>query len=129
MAVEPIPTPHGPPVAGPYSAAVRAGDWVAVSGQIPIDPSTGEVVGGGIGAQVDRAMANLAAVLDDCGLGVADVAKTTIYLTDLREFAAVNDAYARALGDHRPARATVGVAGLPLGAKVEIEAWAYAPRS
>lgn len=129
MPVEPVPTPHGPPAAGPYSAAVRAGDWVIVSGQIPIDPATNALVDGGIAAQATRALANLEAVLRDCGLGFGDVAKTTIYVTDLGEFPAVNEVYARALGKHRPARATVGVAALPWGAKVEIEAWAYAPGS
>lgn len=127
MPVEPVPTPHGPPAAGPYSAAVRAGDWVIVSGQIPIDPATGALVDGGIEAQVTQALVNLEAVLGDCGLGFGDVAKTTIYVTDLGDFPVVNDAYARALGEHRPARATVGVAALPLGARVEIEAWAFAP--
>lgn len=129
MPVEPVPTPHGPPVAGPYSAAVRAGDWVIVSGQIPIDPTTGTLVEGAIETQVAQSLANLAAVLDDCGLGFGDVAKTTIYVTNLAEFPTVNETYGRAFGEHRPARATVGVASLPLGARVEIEAWAFAPGS
>ena len=126
-AVEPVATPSGPPVAGPYSAAVRAGDWVIVSGQIPIDRETGELVDGGIGVQVEQVLANLAAVLGDCGLGLEHLAKTTVYVTDLGEFPTVNDVYARVLGEHRPSRATVEVAALPLGARVEIEAWAFAP--
>ena len=113
---------------GPYSPAVRAGDWVIVSGQLPIDPETATFVGGNAATQTARILENMAAILDDCGLSLTDVAKTTIFLTDLADFPAVNDAYGAALGDHRPARATVGVASLPLGATVEIEAWVYAPK-
>jgi 2-iminobutanoate/2-iminopropanoate deaminase len=127
--VHPLPAPSAPTAIGPYAPAVRAGDWVIVSGQIAIDPGTGKLVDGDVRAQTDRVMTNLRAVLDDCGLRVTDLAKTTLYVTDMANFPKVNEVYAEALGDHRPARATVEVAALPLGALVLIEAWAYAPES
>jgi 2-iminobutanoate/2-iminopropanoate deaminase len=120
----PIPTPHAPPVAGPYSPAVRAGDWIVCAGQVGFDPATGRLAGG-VEAQTRQALANVAAVLGDCGASLAAVAKTTVFVTDLGEFAAVNAAYAEAFGEHRPARSTVQVAALPAGAAVEVEVWAY----
>lgn len=126
MPARPQDTPSAPPVAGPYSPAVRAGDWLVLAGQVGIDPSTGAIVDG-VEAQARQALSNIAAVLGDCGASLTDVAKTTVFVTDLDDFAAVNEVYAAAFGDHRPARSTVQVAGLPGGALVEIEAWAYAP--
>ena len=123
----PLDTPNAPPVAGPYSAAVRAGDWLVLAGQVPLDPVTGAIVDGDSSAQCRQVLANLAAVLADCGATFADVAKTTVFVTDLGDFAAVNAIYAEEFGEHKPARSTVQVAALPLGAKVEIEAWAYRP--
>ena len=124
---EPVPTPNAPPVAGPYSAAVRAGDWLVLAGQVPLDPATGRLVDGDAGAQCRQVLANITAVLADCGATLADVAKTTVFVTDLGDFATMNEVYAEAFGDHKPARATVQVAALPAGASVEIEAWAYRP--
>jgi 2-iminobutanoate/2-iminopropanoate deaminase len=124
---QPVSTPNAPPVAGPYSAAVRAGDWVVLAGQVPLDPATGRLVEGDASAQCRQVLANIVAVLGDCGATLADVAKTTVFVTDLGDFAAMNAVYAEAFGDHKPARATVQVAALPAGAKVEIEAWAFRP--
>lgn len=127
MPPEPVTTPNAPPVAGPYSPAVRAGDWLVLAGQVGFDRSSGALAPGGAGAEARQAMANIAAVLSDCGASVADIAKATVFVTDLGDFGAVNEAYAGALGDHRPARSTVQVAALPAGARVEIEVWAYRP--
>ncbi len=126
MTVEPISTPSAPPVAGPYAPAVRAGGWVVLAGQVGLDPASGRMVGGGVEAQARRVLANISAVLSDCGLSLHDVAKTTVFVTDIAQFATVNTVYAEAFGDHRPARSTVQVAALPGGAEVEIEAWAWA---
>jgi len=123
----PVPTPNAPPVAGPYSPAVRAGDWIVLAGQIGFDPASLAIVDGGAAAQAAQALANVAAVLGDCGASFADVAKTTVFVTDMAEFGAVNAAYAEAFGDHRPARSTVEVSALPAGAAVEIEVWAFKP--
>ena len=127
MPVEPVPTPSAPASAGPYSPAVRAGDWLVLAGQVGVDPGTGALVEGGVSVQTRQVLANVAAVLGDCGATMADVAKTTVFLVDMGDFAAMNDVYAEAFGGHRPARSTVGVAALPLGARVEIEVWAYRP--
>ena len=124
---QPVATPSAPPVAGPYSAAVRAGDWLVLAGQVPIDPATGAIVDGDASAQCRQVLANITAVLRDCGAKLTDVAKTTVFVTDLGDFAAINAIYAEAFGDHKPARSTVQVAALPLGAQVEIEAWVYRP--
>ena len=126
-APRPVATPNAPPVAGPYSAAVRAGDWLVLAGQVPIDPATGAIVDGDASAQCRQVLANITAVLGDCGAKLTDVAKTTVFVTDLGDFAAINAIYAEAFGDHKPARSTVQVAALPLGAQVEIEAWVYRP--
>ena len=128
MSASPVPTPNAPPVAGPYSPAVRAGDWILLAGQVGVDPATGALVPGGAAAEADQVLTNLAAVLGDCGAAWTDVAKVTIFLAgSMEHFAAVNERYAAALGEHRPARSTVAVAALPLGAAVEIEALVYAP--
>ena len=128
MAIESVPTPSAPKAAGPYSPAVRAGDWLVLAGQVGLDPATGAMVAGGVEAQARQVLANIAAVLADCGAALADIAKTTVFVTDIAQFATVNAVYADAFGDHRPARSTIQVAALPAGAQVEIEAWAYLPR-
>jgi 2-iminobutanoate/2-iminopropanoate deaminase len=111
---------------GPYTPIVRAGDWLICSGQIGI--SDGHLVDGGIQGQVRQALANVAALLASTGSSLAEVVKTTVFLADIADFAAMNEAYVEAfaaLGDHRPARSAFAVAALPLGALVEVEAWAY----
>jgi 2-iminobutanoate/2-iminopropanoate deaminase len=120
-----IATPDAPKAIGPYAQAVSApaGRVIFCSGQIPLDPATGELVGtGDVRVETERVMKNLAAVLAAAGASFAHVTKTTIYLTDLQDFAAVNEVYARFVGETPPARATVQVAGLPKGASVEIDA-------
>jgi 2-iminobutanoate/2-iminopropanoate deaminase len=129
MPVEPVPTPNAPASAGPYSPAVRAGDWLVLAGQVGLDPATGALADGGVGPQTGQALANVAAILADCGAALADVAKTTVFLLDMGDFSVMNEIYAEAFGGHRPARSTVGVAALPLGARVEIEVWAHSPRA
>ena len=109
----------------PYSPAVRAGDWLVVSGQI--GQRDGALVAGGFAAQLDQALANLAAVLEAHGAARTDVVKCTVFLTDMADFDALNAGYAAFFGDHRPARSAVAVAALPRGAAVEIEAWCYRP--
>ena len=128
MPVEPVPTPSAPSSAGPYSPAVRAGDWLALAGQVGIDPATGKLADGGVAEQTRQAMANVAAVLGDCGASLRDVAKTTVFLVDMGDFPVMNEVYADAFAGHRPARSTIAVAALPLGARVEVEVWAFAPR-
>ena len=128
MPVEPVPTPSAPASAGPYSPAVRAGDWLALAGQVGIDPANGTLADGGVGNQTRQALANVAAVLGDCGATLSDVAKTTIFLVDMDDFPVMNEVYADAFGGHRPARSTIAVAALPLGARVEVEVWAFMPR-
>jgi 2-iminobutanoate/2-iminopropanoate deaminase len=128
MPAEPVPTPSAPASAGPYSPAVRAGDWLALAGQVGIDPATGKLAEGGVADQTRQAMANVAAVLGDCGASLGDVAKTTVFLVDMGDFPVMNEVYAEAFAGHRPARSTVAVAALPLGARVEVEVWAYMPR-
>jgi 2-iminobutanoate/2-iminopropanoate deaminase len=106
---------------GPYSQAIRSGDMVFCSGQLGIDPATGELVEG-VEAQAERALRNLQSVLDAAGLGFDDVVKTTIFLADIGDFAAVNTVYARFMPDPPPARSTIQVAALPKAGRVEIEA-------
>jgi 2-iminobutanoate/2-iminopropanoate deaminase len=125
--VEIVPTPNAPPVAGPYSPAVRAGDWLVLAGQVGFDAKAGRIVEGGAPEEARQALANIEIVLTDCGVAWSDVAKVTIFLTDMGDFGAVNEAYGRVLGGNRPARSTVQVAALPAGARVEIEVWAYRP--
>jgi 2-iminobutanoate/2-iminopropanoate deaminase len=120
-------TPAAPAAIGPYSQAVRMGDAVYVSGQIPLDPASAQLVAGGIAEQTERVLLNLAAILAAAGCGLRDVVKTTIYLVDLAHFAAVNEVYARHFDAPYPARATVQVSALPRGAQVEIDAIAVAP--
>ena len=128
MPVELVPTPSAPASAGPYSPAVRAGDWLTLAGQVGIDPASGKLAGEGVADQTRQAMANVAAVLGDCGATLGDVAKTTVFLLDMGDFPVMNEVYAEAFAGHKPARSTVAVAALPLGARVEVEVWAYVPR-
>jgi len=117
-----ITTNGAPQAIGPYAQAVRAGDWMFCSGQIGLDPASGALVAGGVEPETERALENLRAVLAAAGLTVADVVRTTIYLVDLGDFARVNEIYGTVFSAPYPARATVGVAALPRGARVEIDA-------
>jgi 2-iminobutanoate/2-iminopropanoate deaminase len=120
--LEPVHTGSAPQAIGPYSQAIVSGGFVFTAGQIPLDPATGELVQGDIAAQTERVLRNLAAILDAAGAAPDRVVKTTIYLQDLADFAAVNEIYGRFFGEHRPARSTVEVARLPKDARVEIDA-------
>ena len=113
--------PDAPAAVGPYSAAVRAGGFVFCSGQTPLVPATGQLADGDLGDQTRQVFTNIRAVLEAQGLGLADVCKSTVFLLSMDDFAAMNAVYADAFGEHRPARSTVAVAGLPRGARVEIE--------
>jgi|SRR5688572_13296286 2-iminobutanoate/2-iminopropanoate deaminase len=117
-----IETANAPRAIGPYSQAIRSGDLLFLSGQIPLDPETGELVSGPIEVQTRRVLDNLGAILASAGGSFADVIKTTIYLVDLGEFAAMNAVYATYFAAPAPARATIQVAALPKGAHIEIEA-------
>ena len=117
-----IATDKAPRAIGPYSQAIVAGGLVFCSGQIGLDPESGQLVPGGIGAETRRVLANLTAVLAAAGASFADVVKTTIYLVDLADFARVNEIYGAYFSEPYPARATVGVSELPRGARVEIDA-------
>lgn len=110
-----------PAAVGPYSHGARVGDMLFLSGQIPLDPATGQIVDGGIAAQTKRVLENIANVLEAQGAKLADVVKTTIYLTDMNDFPVVNETYAGYFSEPFPARTTVAVAALPKGAAVEIE--------
>ncbi|MGH8998769.1 MAG: Rid family detoxifying hydrolase [Acidimicrobiia bacterium] len=127
MPVQIVPTPHAPGAAGPYSPAVRAGDWLVLAGQLGLDPGSGALVSDEVGAQTAQALANVSAVLGDCGASLAEVAKATVFLVDMGDFALMNAAYTEAFAGHKPARTTIGVAALPLGGRVEIEVWAHHP--
>jgi 2-iminobutanoate/2-iminopropanoate deaminase len=128
--VEAIPTPSQPWALGPYSTVVRAGDWIVCSGQIGVEPATGQVVAGGIEAQARQALANVTGVLGDCGCTWADVAKVTLFVgvESPQWMTEVNAVYEEAIGEHRPARSTVGVAWLPMGTVFEVEVLAYKPQ-
>jgi 2-iminobutanoate/2-iminopropanoate deaminase len=119
---EAIATDQAPQAIGPYSQAVRAGSWLFVSGQIGLNPSSGELVAGGVVAETTRVLDNLREVLNAAGASLDDVVRTTIYLVDLSDFGRVNEAYAAFFRVPYPARATVGVAALPRGARVEMDA-------
>jgi 2-iminobutanoate/2-iminopropanoate deaminase len=117
-----IQTENAPAAIGPYSQAIKAGGFVFVSGQVAIDPQTGQFVAGEIAEQTERALKNLQAVLEAAGSSLDQVVKTTVFLADMKEFSAMNEVYARFFSEPPPARATVAAAGLPRDAKVEIEA-------
>ena len=120
MAKKAITTPKAKAI-GPYSAAIESGELVFVSGQIPLDPLTGKLVEGEIAAQTSQSLENLKTILATAGLTFAHVVKTTIFLTSMGDFAAVNDVYKTYMAEPYPARSTIAVAALPMGAKVEIE--------
>ncbi len=123
-----ISTDKAPSAIGPYSQALKAGQFVFCSGQIGIDPATGKLIGVDIESQTRQVMQNLRRVLAAAKLDLSHVAKTTIFLVNLENFSSVNEIYGAEFGDHKPARATVQVAGLPLGALIEIECVAYIPK-
>lgn len=116
-----ISTDRAPKAIGPYAQAIESGGFLFTAGQIALDPATMKVVEGGIDAQAARVFDNLEAVLAAAGLGLTDVVKTTVYLTAMADFPAMNAVYAARFGEHRPARSTVGVAELPAGARLEID--------
>jgi len=121
MKLEIISTNNTPAAIGPYSQAVKAGNILFCSGQNPLDPTSGEIVQGDIVAQAERVMENIIAMLAAAGAELTNVAKTTIYLSDMGDFVAVNEVYGRYFSQHKPARSTVAVKGLPRGALLEIE--------
>ncbi|HZR25313.1 MAG TPA: RidA family protein [Vicinamibacterales bacterium] len=116
-----ISTPDAPKAIGPYSPAVRAGQMVFISGQVPIDPSTGNLIDGDIAAQTHRVFANLGALLKSAGLTFANVVRTTVFLADMNDFAAMNAVYATYFTEPYPARSTVQVSRLPKDARIEID--------
>lgn len=116
-----ISTTSAPAAIGPYAQAIVANGFLYSAGQIALDPATMEVVTGGVAEQTERVFRNLEAVLAEAGLAFGDVVKTTVFLRDMADFAAMNEVYARFMADHRPARSTVAVAGLPKDVRVEIE--------
>ena len=122
MPIETVATSGAPRAIGPYSQALRAGGFIFTAGQVGFDPTTGELVDGGIAEQTRQVLQNIRAILEAGGSGLAQVVKTTVFLVDMADFGAMNDVYAEAFGAHRPARSTVAVAALPRGARVEIEA-------
>jgi 2-iminobutanoate/2-iminopropanoate deaminase len=119
---EPVNAPDAPEAVGPYVHAVRAGDLLFCSGQIPLDPRTGEIVSGDAADQAGRCLENLAAVCHAAGVTLGDAVRLTVYLTDMSAFAAVNEVYSSFFETDPPARVAIGVAALPRGAKVEIDA-------
>ena len=121
-----IATPDAPAAIGPYSQAIVAGGLVFTAGQVALDPGTMELVPGDVGAQTERVFANLSAVLRAAGSGLDRVVKATVFLADMADFAAMNEAYQKAFGAHRPARSTVAVRTLPKNARVEIDLVALA---
>ena len=122
-------TDRAPAAIGPYAQAVAANGFLFTAGQIPLDPVTMQVVEGDVEAQTEQVLRNLDAVLASAGVGWGDVVKTTVFLTDMRDFPRMNEVYARAMGDARPARSTVQVSALPRGVLVEIDLIAALPSS
>jgi 2-iminobutanoate/2-iminopropanoate deaminase len=121
MKIQTIAVPDAPKAIGPYAQAVAAGGFLFTAGQIPLDPATMKVVEGDIAVQAARVLDNLEAVLRGAGATFQNVVKTTVFLADMKDFAAMNGVYAARFGSHRPARSTVQVAALPAGARIEIE--------
>jgi 2-iminobutanoate/2-iminopropanoate deaminase len=121
-----IATELAPKAIGPYSQAIRTSELVFVAGQTPIDPAVGQVVDGDVSAQTRRVLQNIAAILEAAGTSLSKAVKTTVFLADMANFKAMNEVYAEFFPQHPPARSTVAVAGLPLGAQVEIECIALA---
>lgn len=120
-----IATEGAPKAIGPYSQAVRAGDFIFVSGQLPMDPETMQLIDGDIAAQTERALKNIVAILKSEGADFSNVVRATVYLADINDFAAMNEVYARYAGDAPPARVALQVARLPRDARIEIDAIAY----
>ena len=116
-----VATKEAPQAIGPYSQAIKSGGFLFSSGQIAIDPSTGQVISGDVAAQTERVMKNLAAILKAAGLSLSNVVKTTVFLKSMGDFATMNEIYGRHFGEHRPARSTVEVARLPKDVLVEID--------
>lgn len=125
-AIERIQTERAPAAIGPYSQALVTGQFVFTAGQIPLEPGTGEIVGDDVASQTARVLDNLQAILEAAGSSLARVVKTTVYLADMNDFAAMNEVYARYFGDHKPARSTVQAGRLPKDVRVEIDAIAGA---
>jgi 2-iminobutanoate/2-iminopropanoate deaminase len=121
MPIQFIACDHAPRAIGPYSQATIVNGMIFTAGQIAFNPATMEIVGGGIKEQTERVLANLKAVLESAGSDLSRVVKTTVYLVDMADFTAMNEVYAQAFGEHKPARSTVAVAGLPRGVRVEID--------
>jgi len=124
---EAIRSENAPAPIGPYSQAIRTGDHLFVSGMVALDPKSGELLGSDAAAQANQALKNLGAVLEAAGLSYKDVVKTTVFLLDMNDFAAVNEVYAKYFDANKPARSTVAVVGLPKGARVEVDAIAALP--
>jgi 2-iminobutanoate/2-iminopropanoate deaminase len=120
--LNPVATDKAPKAIGPYSQAIVADDTIYTAGQVALDPQTGELVGTTVVEQTEQVLKNITAVLAASGSSLGQVVKTTVYLADMADFAAMNEVYARHFGGHRPARSTVQAAGLPKGARVEIDA-------
>jgi 2-iminobutanoate/2-iminopropanoate deaminase len=129
MKPEAISTPKAPGAIGPYSQAIRCGDWLFISGQIPLDPATGTMAGTTISQQTEQVMKNLTGILESQGLTLAHVVKTTVFLKNLGDFTPFNETYQRFLKPPYPARATIEISRLPKDALVEIEAIAYNPKA
>jgi len=127
MSMQTYHTDQAPEAIGPYSQAVSVDDWLFTSGQVGIDPQTGEIVEGGFEAQARQVLENLRQVLSNAGCTFADVVRSTVFVADMANFPALNAMYGEAMGVHRPARSTVEVAGLPKGALVEIDLIARIP--
>uniref|UniRef100_A0A7C2V903 RidA family protein n=1 Tax=Ignisphaera aggregans TaxID=334771 RepID=A0A7C2V903_9CREN len=125
MVKEIVFTDKAPKPIGPYSQAVKVGGWLYISGQIPLDPSTGEVVEGGVESQTRRVLENIKAILEAAGYTINDVVKVTVYLVDLNDFQAFNKVYSEYFSNHYPARTTVQVSALPRNARIEIDVIAY----
>lgn len=120
-------TDEAPKAIGPYSQSIISNGFLFTSGQIPLDPSTGNVVGTNVTEQAERVFLNLQAVLASAGCKFSNVVKATVFITTMDDFPALNEVYAKFMGDHKPARSTVAVAGLPKGVRVEIEFIAEVP--
>ena len=125
--MERVSTPDAPEAIGPYSQAIQLDGWLLTSGQIGLDPATGELVGTDFGDQARQVFKNLSNVLKAAGCGFNDVVKATVYVADMADFPHLNEIYAAAMGDHRPARSTVQAAALPKDARVEIDLIAKLP--
>jgi 2-iminobutanoate/2-iminopropanoate deaminase len=125
MSLDVISTKKAPAAVGPYSQAIQAGDFVYVSGQLPMDPETGAMVEGSVKDQTRKSLENAKAILEEAGASLEAVVKTTVFLDDMDDFGDMNEVYAEFFSDHKPARAAIEVAKVPLGAKVEIQMVAF----